>query len=91
MSDFERIVVLDNEVEAQFLDAELSALNIPHFMRSYHDSAFDGVFQMSSGWGHVEADVTFRDRILNILHDIRHSQEDLEDTCREVENDSKSG
>ena len=41
MERFSKVLVLDNEVEAQLLDALLNEKAIPHLMRSYHDSAFD--------------------------------------------------
>ena len=90
MSDSDGRVVLENEVEAQLLDAELSALDIPHSMMSYHDFAFDGVFQMSKGWGHVEADVEFREQILSILDGIRHGQENLEDAANDADSDAEN-
>ncbi len=71
MENVERIAVLDNEVQAELLDSVLSERNIPHLLRSYHDSAYDGLFQMPQGWGHVEAPVSFRDEILAIVEDIK--------------------
>ena len=47
MSEYGRIAVLENEVEARVLDGVLNDLDIPHAMRSYADFAKDGVFQMT--------------------------------------------
>ena len=33
-------------------------------MLSYHDTAYDGLFQGGRGWGHVEAPAEFREEIL---------------------------
>ncbi len=66
-----RVAVLDYEVEAEHLAAELTQRNIPHVMRSYHDSALDGLYQLSRGWGHVEAPREYRELILGILKDLR--------------------
>jgi len=71
MDKVERIAVIRNEIEAQLLDAELCELDIPHLMKSYYDGAFDGVYQFSKGWGHVEAPSEFRDKILEILGGLR--------------------
>ena len=71
MDEVERIAAIKNEVEAQLLDAELAERDIPHLMKSYYDTAFDGVYQFSQGWGHVEAPSEFRDTILEILARIR--------------------
>ncbi len=67
----EKIADLISEVEAQVLGAELEAQEIPHFIRSYHDSALDGLFQATQGWGHVEADAEDREQILAILEGLR--------------------
>ena len=70
-SPWENIAVLEYEVEAEHLGAELTNRNIPHVMRSYHDSALDGLFQLSRGWGHVEAPREYKDAIVAILKDLR--------------------
>ena len=70
MDKVERIAI-KNEIEAQLLAGELAELDIPHLMRSYYDGAFDGIYQFSKGWGHVEAPSEFRDDILEILTIIR--------------------
>jgi len=64
---FERIAVLDSEVQAQVLDATLADRGIPHVIHSYYSRAYDGLFQLSSGWGHVEAPSKFREEIHAIL------------------------
>jgi hypothetical protein len=71
MDRLERIAALDNEVEAQLVDSILSDRDIPHVMRSYYDSAYDGLFQTSRGWGHIEAPPAFRVEILAIIEDVR--------------------
>lgn len=71
MDRFERIAVVDNEVQAQLVDSILSDRGIPHVMRSYHDSAYDGLFQTSMGWGHIEASQAFRDEILAVIEDVK--------------------
>lgn len=37
-------------------------------MRSYHDSAFDGLFQAHGRWGHVEAPLEFKDEIISVVN-----------------------
>ena len=72
MDRFERIATLDDEVQAEALDAMLSGQDIPHLMACYHDAALDGLFQGSRGWGHVEAPAAFKDQVLAILADLRN-------------------
>jgi hypothetical protein len=71
MDKLEKIAVLDSEVQAELVDSVLSERGIPHLMRSYHDSAYDGLFQGQGGWGHVEAPASCRDEILAAIEDIR--------------------
>ena len=71
MATFKKILVLDNEVEARLLDAVLADQHIPPLMRSYHDRAYDGLWQQQQGWGHVEAPEDCRDQILTIYKDLR--------------------
>lgn len=61
-----KILVLDNEIEAKLLSGLLSEKSIPHLIRSYHDSVYDGLFQLQSGWGHLEAPEKYREEILKI-------------------------
>jgi len=67
----ERIVSLDNEVQAGLVDAVLSDRDIPHLMQSYHDSAYDGIFQIQKGWGVVLAPPGFRAEILAVIEDVK--------------------
>lgn len=71
MEKFEKIVVLDNEVQAELVGSVLEERDIPHLLRSYHDSAYDGIFQTQAGWGHIEAPASFRDKILAVVEDIK--------------------
>jgi hypothetical protein len=80
MEPLEKITTLEYDVQAQLVDAILKERNIPHVMQSYHDSAYDGLYQMQKGWGHVEAPARFKEEILAILADIkRQSSETFPD------------
>jgi hypothetical protein len=71
MDKLEKVAVLDNEVQAELVDSVLSQRDIPHIMRSYYDSALDGLYQARSGWGHVEAPESFKDEVLAVIEDIK--------------------
>jgi len=71
MDDYIKVIVLDNEIEAQLLDSILAERDIPHLMVSYHDTAYDGLFQTQKGWGHVSSPSSFKQEILEILHEMR--------------------
>ena len=70
-----KVRVLDTEVQAQLVGAVLTERGIPHILRSYHDSAYDGLFQGMRGWGHVEAEERFHREILTVIEDISQKSE----------------
>jgi hypothetical protein len=59
-----KILVFKNEIEAILLGEILTEKQIPHIIRTYHDSAYDGLWQTQSAWGHVEAPEEYRQEIL---------------------------
>ena len=69
--DFVDVAVLENIIEAQVIESILTEQNIPHRIRSYHDTAYDGLFQVQKGWGQLYAPHTYKQEILDILNDIR--------------------
>ena len=68
---FTRITCLDNQIEAQLVTSILTDQGIPHHLRSFHDTAYDGLYQMQKGWGELSAPLPYRDRILDIIDRIR--------------------
>jgi hypothetical protein len=65
-----KILVLNNAVEASLIDGLLNEREIPHVIRSYHDSAYDGMFQLQYGWGQLDAPEEFRDEIISIYENM---------------------
>jgi hypothetical protein len=65
-----KILMLRNQMEAQLLDGLLMENNIPHIIRSYHDSVYDGLWQTKTGWGHVEAPEEYADEIKNLYNEM---------------------
>ena len=63
MPKFEKIVVVSSQIEAKILEGVLNEHDIPHLIKSYHDSAYDGLFQAQKGWGHVAAPVEYKEEI----------------------------
>jgi hypothetical protein len=66
MSRSVKILMFKNEIEAMLLDEILTEKQIPHIIRSYHDSAYDGLWQTQSAWGHIEASEEFAEEIQSI-------------------------
>ncbi len=71
MEGYVKAATLENEIEALLLESVLKERGIPHFLRSYHDTAYDGLFQAQKGWGVVTAPEDRLEEILEILQDLR--------------------
>jgi hypothetical protein len=69
--EFVRIAILDNIIEAQLIESILKEHDIPNRIRSFHDTAYDGLFQFQKGWGELCAPVSFKQEIIDILNDVR--------------------
>jgi hypothetical protein len=76
MEELEKILELDNEVIAKLLEMVLLDREIPHIIRTYHDSAYDGLFAYQKGWGVVEAPPEYSEEILKIFAELKDTQED---------------
>jgi len=62
-----KIAEIENLIEAQVLESVLNEREIPHRIRSFHDTAYDGLFQFQKGWGEVYAPAEWKEEILDIL------------------------
>ena len=80
MEDYKKIATLDNEIEARLLDSILTERNIPHRMRSYHDTAYDGLFQAQKGWGYVAAPELYEEEVKEILFHLREEANRLQNS-----------
>ena len=69
--EFIDIAILDNIIEAQLVESILNEQNIPHFIRSFHDTAYDGLFQVQMGWGKLCAPLSYKQEIIEIINDVR--------------------
>ena len=70
MSRTVKILALQNEFEAMLIGDILKERGIPHILKSYHDSVYDGLWQTDSSWGHLEAPEDYRDEILDIFNNM---------------------
>jgi hypothetical protein len=74
---FIKIAVLENAIEAQLLSSVLSQYEIPHRLRSYHDTAYDGLFQLQKGWGEICGPEDVRQQVLDALAELRSQSVDF--------------
>jgi len=71
---FIKIIVLENGIEAQLIGSILDQRDIPHRVRSYHDTAYDGLFQVQKGWGKLYAPQPYKKEILQVIEEVRSDQ-----------------
>lgn len=64
-------LILRNEAEAALMDQILIQDGIPHFIRSYHDLVYDGIWQFQNGWGQIETPVRYAGGVRALLKLIR--------------------
>ena len=71
MGTYIKITGLENIVEAQLMESILKENAIPHRIRSFHDTAYDGLFQFQKGWGEIYAPEEMKEEILDIMAVVR--------------------
>ncbi len=76
--EYIKIAVLDSNIEAQLIESILTEQDIPHRMRSFHDTAYDGLFQVQKGWGTIFAPPSHKEEILEIINTVRSQDQDIE-------------
>ncbi len=69
--EFVKVAILESTIEAQVMGSVLEEENIPHLIRSYHDTAYDGLFQFQKGWGEIQSPLSHKEEILKILDEVR--------------------
>lgn len=75
LSTYTKACILENQIEAQIADDFLTKQNIPHYIKSFYSEAYDGLFQLSSGWGALYAPPVFHQEIREVINDLRKIQE----------------
>ena len=85
MEKFTKILILENEIEAQLMDSILAERDIPHRIRSYHDSAYNGIYQVQKGWGRIDAPERYKEEILSIYRDLPLQNQIPENGIEETE------
>jgi len=85
VNEFVSIAVLEDTFEAQLVETALQDRAIPHRIRSFHDTAYDGLYQVQKGWGEVQAPESFREIVLETIDNIRNFETfDMKEVHKEV-------
>lgn len=74
MSDYIKILTIENEMDGIILKSMLEEANIPYQYKSYHDTAYDGLFQTQMGKGDFLAPKEYQDVILHLYNSIKTSK-----------------
>ena len=69
--EYKKVATLENEIEARLLDSILNERNVPHLIISYHDTAYDGLYQTQKGWGYISAPGVYLEEIREIISYLR--------------------
>jgi len=77
VENYIKIAILDNQFEAQMLESILKERGIPHLLKSYYDTAFDGLYQTQKGWGHISSPDQYSKEIKDILSDLKKTARDV--------------
>jgi hypothetical protein len=84
MEKYIKIAILDNQFEAQMLESILKERGIPHLLKSYYDTAFDGLYQTQKGWGRISAPDQYSNEIKEILSELKETAHDVDGTEKDV-------
>lgn len=77
--EHERVLEFRNEIEARLITSHLDEEGIPYQLVSNHDSAYDGIFQVQMGWGHLYAPKAYAEEIRRIYDDLTSGVPDSND------------
>jgi hypothetical protein len=68
---FKKITVAENRFEADLINQTLEAEGIPCLIRSYHDTAYDGIFIPQKGWAAVMVPEELEEKASVIIAELR--------------------
>jgi hypothetical protein len=81
--NFKKITVAENKFEADLIAQTLQQEGIPCIIRSYHDTAYDGIFIPQKGWAAVMVPEEEEEKAGDIIAELRkglkenvHQEED---------------
>lgn len=75
-----KILTLRTEAEAILLSGLLDQANIQHMLKSFHDSAYDGMWQTQTSWGTLHAYEEDRQAILDIYNNMSTPETQYDET-----------
>jgi len=72
-SRMKKVAVVENRFEADLISEALRKEGIPCMVRSYQDTAYDGIFVLQKGWGAILVPEADEEKASQIIEDLRRS------------------
>ncbi len=69
--NFKKITVVENKFEADLIAQSLKQEGIPFMIRTYHDTAYNGIFIPQKGWGAIMVPEKQEGQALDIIAELR--------------------
>ena len=88
VSEFIKVAGLENRFIADLVISALENEKIPYIIRTYKDTAYDGLFEMQQGWGALLIPQKFVDQASEIVKQIKEETESQPVQDEEKENSS---
>ena len=70
---FVPVKVAENAFEADRIRVVLEQEGFTVMVRSFHDTAYDGIYQAQKGWGYVEVPANERERAEKIVNELEQA------------------
>ena len=71
-----KVFILKDRFEADLIERELEREGIPVLIRSFRDTAYDGIYIPQKGWGEVRVPEKDRERAIAIIDNLEHVLEE---------------
>ena len=78
-----RVTTLENRFEADLISDALEREGIEFMIRTFEDSAYDGLFVTQKGYANLLVEERDRERTLSLVDDVRQSVEQFEEPDEE--------
>ena len=69
--NFKKVTVAENRFEADLISQTLQQEGIPCLIRSYHDTAYDGIFIPQKGWGAIMVPEELEEKASSVIAEVR--------------------
>ncbi|MCK5153762.1 MAG: hypothetical protein KAQ93_05325 [Spirochaetales bacterium] len=69
-----KLVEINTDFDATFMDSILTEKEIPHVMVSYSTTPFINLFQTQKGWGHISAPSQYLQEIESLYEEFKQSR-----------------